>query len=104
MPLSPPPHRLFLENHDHARSVSRYANDTPEWRTAAVTLLALFHTTKAGTVFVYQGQELGMANFGRTWGLEEYKDVATINFWNVCVFLSLFFQRLVFLWSFFYLF
>jgi oligo-1,6-glucosidase len=79
------PCRLFLENHDHARSVSRYANDAPEWRTAAAKLLALFHTTQAGTVFVYQGQELGMANFSRTWGLEEYKDVATANFWNVCV-------------------
>ncbi|KAI0777898.1 glycoside hydrolase family 13 protein [Irpex lacteus] len=73
---------LFLENHDNARSVSRYGNDTPQWRAASAKVLALYHTTLAGTVYVYQGQELGMANFSRTWGLEEYKDVATINFWK----------------------
>ncbi|KAI0684458.1 glycoside hydrolase family 13 protein [Cytidiella melzeri] len=73
---------LFLENHDHSRSVSRYGNDTPQWRAASAKLLALYHTTQAGTLYVYQGQELGMANFSKSWGLEEYKDVATINFWK----------------------
>ncbi|KAI0684457.1 glycoside hydrolase superfamily [Cytidiella melzeri] len=71
---------LFLENHDHSRSVSRYGNDTLQWRAASAKLLALYHTTQAGTLYVYQGQELGMANFSKTWDLTEYKDVATINF------------------------
>ncbi|KAI0083902.1 glycoside hydrolase family 13 protein [Irpex rosettiformis] len=73
---------LFLENHDHARSVTRYGNDSPQWRTPSAKLLALYHTTLSGTVYVYQGQELGLKNFGREWGLEEYKDVATGNFWK----------------------
>ena len=81
---------LFLENHDHARSVSRYGNDTPLWRTPSAKLLALYHTTLSGTLYVYQGQELGMKNFGREWGLEEYKDVATQNFWKQYVHLFLF--------------
>ncbi|KAI0339209.1 glycoside hydrolase family 13 protein [Trametopsis cervina] len=73
---------LFLENHDHSRSVSRYGNDAPQWRSASAKLLALFHTTQSGTVFVYQGEELGLANFARSWPIEEYKDVATINYWK----------------------
>lgn len=31
---------------------------------------------------MYQGQELGLKNFPRSWGIEEYKDVASINYWN----------------------
>lgn len=79
---------LFLENHDHARSVSRFGNDTLEWRSTSAKLLALLHTTQSGTLFVYQGEEIGMANFSQSWGLEEYKDVATFNFWKQYVSLS----------------
>lgn len=78
-------HSLFLENHDHARSVSRFGNDSPEWRAVSAKLLALLHMTQSGTLFVYQGEEIGMANFPRSWGLEEYRDVATHNFWKQCV-------------------
>ena len=38
--------------------------------------------SQGGTLFIYQGQELGLKNFPASWSLEEYKDVATINFWN----------------------
>lgn len=34
---------------------------------------------------MYQGQELGLKNFPRSWGIEEYKDIASINYWNKCV-------------------
>jgi len=42
--------------------------------------------SQGGTLFIYQGQELGLKNFPASWSLEEYKDVATINFWNRSVF------------------
>ena len=80
------PRRVFIENHDHSRSVSRFGNDSPEWRAASAKVFALLQITQSGTLFVYQGEELGMRNFPRSWGIEEYKDVASINFWKQCVY------------------
>ncbi|KZT25553.1 glycoside hydrolase family 13 protein [Neolentinus lepideus HHB14362 ss-1] len=73
---------VFIENHDHSRSVSRFGNDSPEWRSLSAKLLSMLEITQSGTLYIYQGQEIGMKNAPPTWGLEEYKDVATINYWN----------------------
>ncbi|KAK9342312.1 glycoside hydrolase superfamily [Lipomyces starkeyi] len=35
-----------------------------------------------GTVFVYEGQELGMANMPKTWGIYKLKDLESINFYK----------------------
>lgn len=72
-------HALYLENHDQPRSVSRYLDDSPKWRWAGAKLLALMHTTIFGTVYLYQGQEIGMINIPNDWPLEEWKDVQTQN-------------------------
>lgn len=74
--------RVFIENHDEARSVSRFGNDTPEWRARCAKMFCIFQITQSGTLFVYQGQEIGMKNIPKSWTIDEYKDVATINFWN----------------------
>lgn len=74
---------VFIENHDNPRSVSRYTDDSEQYRYLGAKLLALMQTTLGGTLFVYQGEELGMRNVPRTWDIdEEYKDVETINYWN----------------------
>ncbi|EKM75213.1 hypothetical protein AGABI1DRAFT_123320 [Agaricus bisporus var. burnettii JB137-S8] len=73
---------IFIENHDHARAVSRYGNDSPQWRALSAKMLAVLEITQGGTLYVYQGQELGMQNFPRSWSIEEYKDVASQNYWN----------------------
>jgi alpha-glucosidase len=73
---------VFAENHDSARSVSRFASDAPEHREASSRLLALMLTTLTGTLFIYQGQEIGMANIPRHWPVNEYKDLETQNFWE----------------------
>ncbi|EKM51645.1 glycoside hydrolase family 13 protein [Phanerochaete carnosa HHB-10118-sp] len=73
---------LYIENHDQARSVSRFGNDTPRWRALSAKVLAMLQTTQTGTLYVYQGEEIGMKNFPRSWSLEEYKDVATINYYK----------------------
>ncbi|KAI4517003.1 glycoside hydrolase family 13 protein [Schizophyllum commune Loenen D] len=74
---------VYIENHDQARSVSRFGNDTTdEKRTLSAKMLAVMQATQSGTLYVYQGEELGLHNFPRSWGLEEYKDVATQNFYN----------------------
>ncbi|KAG7090475.1 hypothetical protein E1B28_009589 [Marasmius oreades] len=73
----------YIENHDQARSVTRFGNDsTDELRSISAKLLALFHVTQRGTLYIFQGQELGLKNAPRTWGIEEYLDVATKNFWE----------------------
>ncbi|KAF8148638.1 glycoside hydrolase family 13 protein [Crassisporium funariophilum] len=73
---------VFIENHDHSRVVSRFGNDSDEWRGISAKMLAILQVTQSGTQFVYQGQELGLKNFPRSWGIEEYKDVASQNYWN----------------------
>lgn len=73
---------IFIENHDQSRVVSRFGNDSKEWRSHSAKLFALLEVSQGGTLFIYQGQELGLKNFPASWGLEEYKDAATINFWN----------------------
>ncbi|KAJ7581855.1 glycoside hydrolase family 13 protein [Mycena floridula] len=74
---------VFIENHDHPRSVSRFGNDsTDELRTLSAKMLAIMQITQGGTLYVYQGEELGLKNFPRSWGIEEYKDVASQNYWN----------------------
>jgi glycosidase len=74
---------LYLENHDQPRSVSRYASDAPEHIHHSSTMLAIFMGCQAGTPFVYQGQELGMTNVPKSWGMEEYKDVDCVNHWDL---------------------
>ncbi|KIK92345.1 glycoside hydrolase family 13 protein [Paxillus rubicundulus Ve08.2h10] len=74
---------VFIENHDHSRSVSRFGNDSDEWRAISAKMLSIFEVTQTGTLYVYQGQELGLKNFPPSWGIEEYKDVASQNYWNL---------------------
>ena len=73
---------VFIENHDNPRSVSRYCDDSDEWREKSAKLLALMQTTLSGTIFVYQGEEIGIRNMPRSWPVEEYKDIESVNFWK----------------------
>lgn len=74
---------IYLENHDVARSVSRFGNtSTPEYRAATAKLLALMQCTLTGTLFVYQGEEIAMANLPKDWPIEEYKDIASQTYWK----------------------
>lgn len=74
---------VFVENHDNPRSVSRYCDDSDAYREYGAKLLALMQTTLSGTLFVYQGEELGMRNVPKSWDIvKEYKDIESINFWK----------------------
>ncbi|KAI0832223.1 glycoside hydrolase family 13 protein [Hypoxylon sp. FL0890] len=73
---------VFCENHDNGRAVSRFGDcSTPELWEASAKTLALWQATLTGTLFLYQGQEIGMTNMPATWGIEEYKDVESLNFY-----------------------
>lgn len=67
---------VFLENHDQARSVSRFADDSPRFRVASAKLLALMQACLSGTQYIYQGQEIGLVNAPReSYPVENYVDV-----------------------------
>ncbi|TKA72639.1 hypothetical protein B0A55_05984 [Friedmanniomyces simplex] len=73
---------IFIENHDNPRSVSRYCDDSDQYRALSAKLLCLMQTTLAGTLYVYQGEELGMRNLRPEIPPEEYKDIESINYWS----------------------
>lgn len=76
---------LFIENHDNPRSISRYVSDSDSHRDIGAKLLSLMMTTLGGTLYVYQGQELGLRNFPLEWDVEEYKDIESINYYKKMV-------------------
>jgi oligo-1,6-glucosidase len=69
---------LYWDNHDQPRAVSRFGDDSPEHRRASATCLATLLHLHRGTPYVYQGEELGMANFPFT-GPEDFRDVESVN-------------------------
>lgn len=73
---------IFVENHDNPRSVSILTDDSKQYRELGAKLLALMETTLSGTLYVYQGEEIAMANVPLSWGPEEYKDIESQNYWK----------------------
>jgi oligo-1,6-glucosidase len=73
---------IFCENHDAPRSISRFADDSDEWRDYAAKMLCTKHTTLGGTEYIYQGEELGMRNIPQSWDISEYKDIETQQYWK----------------------
>jgi len=67
----------FLANHDQARLVSRFGNDSPQFREVSSKMLTTFLMTMRGTPYYY-GDELGMTNPGFT-KIEDFRDMATLN-------------------------
>ncbi len=54
---------LFWDNHDQPRVVSRYGNDSKEYREVSAKMLATCLHMMQGTPYIYQGEELGMTNY-----------------------------------------
>ena len=69
---------VFLANHDQARLVSRFGNDSPAFREASSKMLSTFIMTMRGTPYYYNGDELGMTNAGFK-SITDFRDVATLN-------------------------
>jgi oligo-1,6-glucosidase len=72
---------VFLGNHDQSRMVSRYGNDTPLYRNASAKMLQTLLLTMRATPYIYNGDELGMANIRFT-DIRDYRDLMTINYYN----------------------
>ena len=72
---------LYWDNHDQPRAVSRFGNDSPEWRKLSAKMLATCLHMMKGTPYIYQGEELGMTNT-RFASIEDCRDIEEINAYN----------------------
>lgn len=73
---------VFAENHDQGRSLSRFATDEPKYREKAAKMMAILLGTLSGTLFLYQGQEIGMVNVPKDWGPEYMQDIVAVNYYK----------------------
>jgi oligo-1,6-glucosidase len=71
---------LYFGNHDQPRSLSRFGDDSPAHRVAAAKTLATVLHLHRGTPYVYQGDELGMANSPFT-VISDYRDIEALRFY-----------------------
>ncbi len=72
---------VFLSNHDNPRVVSRYGDDSPEFRQKSAMLFAMLLLTMKGTPFLYQGDELGLTNYPFE-RVAQFDDVWVKNAWR----------------------
>jgi oligo-1,6-glucosidase len=72
---------IYLGNHDQPRMVSRWGNDTEQYREVSAKMLMTFLLTMRATPIFYNGDEIGMTNirFNR---IEDYRDIETINMYR----------------------
>src|SRR5688500_2056199 len=69
---------LYWDNHDQPRAVSRFGDDSPEFRRDSATCLATLLHLHRGTPYVYQGEEIGMANYPFA-SVDDFRDIESIN-------------------------
>ena len=69
---------LFLSNHDQPRCVSRFGNDSEQYRELSAKMLATMTHFQKGTPYVYQGEELGMINAYME-NIADYRDIESLN-------------------------
>ncbi|WP_326657369.1 alpha-glucosidase [Streptomyces sp. NBC_00385] len=69
---------LYWNNHDQPRIVSRFGDDSPAYRDRSAKLLATVLHLHRGTPYVYQGEELGMANAPFA-SIDDFRDIESLN-------------------------
>ena len=71
---------IYLGNHDFSRMVSRFGN-AKNYHFESATLLCSLLCSMRGTVYIYQGDEIGMTNVAFP-TIDYYNDVETLNSWK----------------------
>ena len=69
---------LYWNNHDRPRVVSRFGNDSDQYRVRSAKMLALTLHFMQGTPYIYQGEEIGMTNI-KLPDIADYQDIDTLN-------------------------
>ncbi|WP_237202217.1 glycoside hydrolase family 13 protein [Rothia endophytica] len=72
---------LYWNNHDQPRTISRFGNDSPEYRERSGKMLATVLHFMQGTPYIYQGEEFGMTNV-QFEAIEDYKDLDSLNMYE----------------------
>lgn len=65
---------MYLANHDQPRMLTRWGNDSPEFREPSSKMLTTFIMSMRGTPYYYYGDEIGMNNI-KFDKVEEYNDI-----------------------------
>jgi oligo-1,6-glucosidase len=65
---------MYMANHDQPRMLTRWGNDTPEFRDASSKMLTTFILSMRATPYYYYGDEIGMSNI-KFDKVEQYNDV-----------------------------
>ncbi|KAF6631688.1 alpha,alpha-phosphotrehalase [Paenibacillus sp. LX16] len=72
---------LFFNNHDQPRAISRFLDDGEYHEESAKLLATTLHGLQ-GTPYIFQGEEIGMAN--PQWAdIEEFRDVESLNMYRI---------------------
>ena len=69
---------LYWSNHDQARAVSRFGNESEPYRVKSAKMLGTILHMMQGTPYIYEGEELGMTN-AHFESIDEYKDVEALD-------------------------
>ncbi len=69
---------MYLASHDQPRMLTRWGNDSPEFRDVSSKMLNTFILSMRGTPYCYYGDEIGMSNI-KFDKIEYYQDIETIN-------------------------
>lgn len=69
---------LYWDNHDQPRAVSRFGNDSEQYRELSAKMLATCLHMMSGTPYIYQGEELGMTNFPFR-KMSQFRDIEILN-------------------------
>ncbi|SFB20004.1 MULTISPECIES: alpha-glucosidase [unclassified Bacillus (in: firmicutes)] len=69
---------LYWSNHDQPRAISRWGNDSEEFRVISGKMLATCLHMLQGSPYIYQGEEIGMTNV-KFEQIEDYRDIETLN-------------------------
>ncbi|WP_298392336.1 alpha-glucosidase, partial [Hydrotalea sp.] len=72
---------IYLGNHDQPRMVTRWGNDSPEFREPSSKMLTTFLLSMRATPYYYFGDELGMSNIKFN-TIEDYRDIETLNMYK----------------------
>ncbi|HET8827763.1 MAG TPA: alpha-amylase family glycosyl hydrolase, partial [Pelobium sp.] len=69
---------IYLGNHDQPRMLTRWGNDSKEFRELSAKMLHTFLLTMRATPFIYHGDEIGMNNI-KFDNITDYRDIESIN-------------------------
>lgn len=69
---------LYWSNHDQPRAISRFGNDSEEYRVISGKMLATCLHMLKGTPYIFQGEEIGMTNI-KFEDINDYRDIESLN-------------------------